>query len=1589
MTHRLSLLPLLLGLAAMACSSETTTTTDTGIVEIVSETSTVDNVPACLGTPCSSIADCGELSACVADVSCVAGCCVKNFKAEGTACSEGCQVDGVCSGTGECVDTMALECPELDGNPCTAASCDPATGTCADETPLTDGAQALASKCWDGLLCQNGEPDTEAATPTELNLSCLEQDADLAPFGCIEQVLCVDSAEDCLEVAKTDGVECWTGQESGDDECLGHACSDGACVVDDNYSVTCDLDDLPEDCDDACQSCTELTCHWIPDPDAPGDAKKKVRYCKAAAMIGEPCEDGSDCSIDDVCVLKGQTDGTLGKETLGTCQSGEGKTKEDCLADMNKPALPCLITGTACTEEEGCTLDQVAADEWCYPPASVCFDKEGTYCTHLDPKDGQWNEETGCHTELIDVDCEDNNECTIDKCKVSDDEAYCEHKPVEGAACDDSDPCTENDLCVAGECLGDAKCPTASNDPCLTLGCDDTGVCITLPNNGAPCDDNDVCTQTDTCDKGLCLGSNPVDCDDDEICTADSCDFFAGCQHVPADGACDDGNACTVDDTCAEGTCSPGTPLDCDDNDVCTDDSCDPATGCVHTNNVATCDDANACTADDVCAEGLCAGQTITCNDDNPCTDDTCDSGTGCVFTNNTAACDDNDACTTVDQCDEGVCVGSTPPTCDDDNPCTDDSCDPDTGCVFTNNTVPCDDGDACTTVDVCDGGQCSGSIPPDCDDGNPCTDDSCDPGDGCIHVPNVLPCDDSNACTLNDTCNAGLCVGGPAPSCDDNNICTLDSCSPDSGCVYGLEEDGTLCSNSPEWQCQTGVCTCVPQCDGLQCGDDLCEGECGVCAGPQDACVDGQCKCQPDCFEKDCGDDGCGGKCGVCGTQETCTDGLCKPLTCGNIECPVLDGYEAYCNSKNHCEYANLDSEGWKQWDVWIYVTPGSFEMGGPGGECADCPSETMGWESPVHNVTLNYGYFIAKYEVVVDQYEACEVAGECTAPNNEALAGDPWGLNQSENGRNAHPQNGIDWDQARNFCSWIAPGGRLPSEAEWEYAAKGSAHTMYPWGDEPAPTCDNDTAVFNDTGEEADNGCGVGGSWPVGSKPAGRSYVGALDMAGNIQEMGLDCWHASYDGAPDDGSAWTTDCDNFDSRVQRGGPYSWYSGHIRVANRSASAASKTVAKKGARCVRPLPEHCGDGIQQWWETCDDGNDVDDDECPSSCLPAEFQVNATWAGDQDYPHVATRADGSFVVVWQSPGIDSSGNGVVARIFGADGKPAGDEFQVNSEEEDDQSVPNVAALANDTFVVVWQSNNQDGSAHGVYGQLFDVDGAPLGSEFQVNTYILGTQAAASVAGQANGDFLVTWSGGNAQDGSGYGVFGRLFGGNAVAKSDELPVSTHFSGDQMHASAAALTNGSYLGLWMSKGQDGSGHGVFGQRFDSSGKLADNEFQLNSTWTGDQDWPQAASFSDGGFVAVWTSDGQDGSSDGVFGQRFTPDGSIEGLEFQVNKYATNSQFLPSTATLDNDRIVVVWQGEGPEDSSGIHLRMFDADADPLDDGSRVNTYTNGVQSLATAASFTSGDFVVVWRSMDQDGSGWGIYAQRFDKDGNKLFN
>ena len=329
-------------------------------------------------------------------------------------------------------------------------------------------------------------------------------------------------------------------------------------------------------------------------------------------------------------------------------------------------------------------------------------------------------------------------------------------------------------------------------------------------------------------------------------------------------------------------------------------------------------------------------------------------------------------------------------------------------------------------------------------------------------------------------------------------------------------------------------------------------------------------------------------------------------------------------------------------------------------------------------------------------------------------------------------------------------------------------------------------------------------------------------------------------------------------------------------------------------------------------------------------------------------------------------------------------PTGNDVQVNTFTTGDQRYPSVTALADGGFVVTWSSDGQDGSGYGIYGQRYAADGTAVGSEFRVNTFTTSDQSYSSVTALADGGFVVTWSS-YGQDGSGYGIYGQRYAADGTAVGSEFRVNTFTTNDQVYSSVTALADGGFVVTWSSDGQDGSGYGIYGQRYAADGTPVGSEFRVNTYTTNDQAYSSVTALADGGFVVTWSSNGQDGSGYGIYGQRYAADGTAVGSEFRVNTFTTSDQVYSSVTALADGGFVVTWSSTGQDGSGyGIYGQRYAADGTA--GGQRVprqHVHCND-QVYSSVTALADGGFVVTWSSDGQDGSGYGIYGQRYAADG-----
>ena len=338
---------------------------------------------------------------------------------------------------------------------------------------------------------------------------------------------------------------------------------------------------------------------------------------------------------------------------------------------------------------------------------------------------------------------------------------------------------------------------------------------------------------------------------------------------------------------------------------------------------------------------------------------------------------------------------------------------------------------------------------------------------------------------------------------------------------------------------------------------------------------------------------------------------------------------------------------------------------------------------------------------------------------------------------------------------------------------------------------------------------------------------------------------------------------------------------------------------------------------------------------------------------------------------------------------AKGPRIGPEFQVNTYSTSFQNRPSVGVARNGDFVVTWRSYGQDGSLDGIFARRFASTGVPLDTtDFQVNTHTTSDQARPSVGVAGNGDFVVAW-GSFGQDGSATGIFARRFTSTGVPLDTiDFQVNTFTTSFQYGPSVGVAGNGDFVVAWGSFGQDGFLDGIFARRFASTGVPLDTtDFQVNTYTTYEQFSPSVGVAASGDFVVAWSSNIQDGSDLGVFARRFASSGAaLDTTEFQVNTYTTDHQERPSVGVAASGDFVVVWTSSSQDGSGfGIFARRFASTGAALDATDfQVNTYTTYYQYHPAVGVAPSGDFVVTWDSEHQDGSGYGIFARRFASTG-----
>ena len=382
----------------------------------------------------------------------------------------------------------------------------------------------------------------------------------------------------------------------------------------------------------------------------------------------------------------------------------------------------------------------------------------------------------------------------------------------------------------------------------------------------------------------------------------------------------------------------------------------------------------------------------------------------------------------------------------------------------------------------------------------------------------------------------------------------------------------------------------------------------------------------------------------------------------------------------------------------------------------------------------------------------------------------------------------------------------------------------------------------------------------------------------------------------------------------------------------------------------------------------------------------ETRVNTNVIGNQSDPSVLSTLDGGYLVVWNSSNQDGSARGIYAQKFDSHGSSVGTEKLVNTTTIGDQYGRAVTSLPDGGYLIGWQSASQDGSGYDIYLQRFSGDGSPVGAEVRINSSTNGNQIFPSVASFSDGGYVVVWQS-DVQDGSGWGIYSQRYDSGGVPVGPEYRVNTTTADYQFDPLVTVLSSDSYVVTWNSYGQDGSGSGVYKQQFTSAGVPIGGEIRVN-TETFDNQYERAiTALADGGYLITWFSVGQDGSGAGVYAQRFDSTGAKSGVETLINTTTLNDQYAYGVTGLPDGGFVVVWYSYGQDGSgAGVYMQRFNALGSQVGGEARVNDTSIMDQLYPAVSALSDGGFVVTWMSEAQDGDGWGIYTQRYDAYGHK---
>lgn len=375
----------------------------------------------------------------------------------------------------------------------------------------------------------------------------------------------------------------------------------------------------------------------------------------------------------------------------------------------------------------------------------------------------------------------------------------------------------------------------------------------------------------------------------------------------------------------------------------------------------------------------------------------------------------------------------------------------------------------------------------------------------------------------------------------------------------------------------------------------------------------------------------------------------------------------------------------------------------------------------------------------------------------------------------------------------------------------------------------------------------------------------------------------------------------------------------------------------------------------------------------------EFQVNTRTSRDQANAAVATGELGNFAVVWSSWFVSKS-NGIRGQRFAADGTPVEGEFEINTTQPGNQKEPSVAMDAVGNFVVVWQGPGED--QNDIFAQRFDANGQVIGGEFQVNSNTVDEQLSPSVAMNDGGSFVVVWEREE--------VYGQLHVRGVscqIYDSNGLAVGSEIEADPLaycrYPDVGIDAAGNFVVVWDKEKDPSAGydyHRILARQYNAQGVCITERFDVSTVEFRSITRPSIGMNEDGYFVVAWSGHPNSASEVDINARLYNPNCGPLVDQFIVNTTTPGQQTNPTVEINTQRDFVILWNSETEPGSSirDIFGQRYSSICDPVGDEFFLNTYLVDDQKYPSVAVKDNGNFVAVWQSYGQDGSGYGIFGE-----------